>query len=334
MKRLFTVLLVVLIMSGTASAQGLFDLFGSISGAGKDKKPKVTYVEGDEAATDEVLLISINGVIRDTEGEDKSPFEIKQNMVEKLKKDVQAAIDREQIKAVLLEIDSPGGEVTAADVIHHHLGKIRGLKKPIVALIGMMGASGGYYVACAADEIWAHPTSIVGSIGVIMQGANLEKFAQMIGYRHIPLKSERTPKKDILSPFREMTEEERTMLVSIVDSLYDRFLDIVCAARKKNREEITKLADGSIYTAQQAVKNGLLDGIGYRDEAYAKVMELAGLKSAKLVKRKTKKSFPEILTELADASSGMPGLWMRFQSMIEADSTPSMQYRLKLPGTN
>lgn len=334
MKRLLSVFLIVLIMSGTASAQGLFDLFGTMSGTGSDKKPKVTYVEGDETATDEVLLISVKGVIRDSEGEEKAPFELKQNMIEKLKKDVRAAIDREQIKAVLLEIDSPGGEVTAADVIYHHLGKIRTAGKPIVALIGMMGASGGYYVACAADQIWAHPTSIVGSIGVIMQGANLEKLAQMIGYKYVPLKSDRTPKKDILSPFREMTEAERTMLISIVDNLYDRFLDIVCAARKKDRKEITKLADGSIFTAQQAVANGLLDGIGYREEAYAKVMELAKLKSAQLVKRKTKKEFRELLMELADVGSGMPGFWMRLQSMIEAGSTPSMEYRLNLPGTN
>jgi len=334
MKRSFSVLLIILLMSSTASAQGLFDLFGTMAGAGKEKKPKVTYVEGDETASAEVILITVKGVIRDGEDEEKMPFEIKQNMVEKLKKDVQAAVERDEVKAVLLEIDSPGGEVTAADVIHHHLSKIKNAKKPVVALIGMMGASGGYYVACAADQIWAHPTSIVGSIGVIMQAANLEKLAQMIGYRHIPLKSDRTPKKDILSPFREMTEEERGMLISIVDSLYDRFLDIVCAARKKPREEITKLADGSIFTAQQALKNGLLDGIGYRDEAFAKAMELAGLKSAKLVKRKTKKGLPEILAELADAGSGMPGLWMRLQSMIDADSTPSMEYKLKLPGAN
>ncbi|HNW35047.1 MAG TPA: signal peptide peptidase SppA, partial [Candidatus Ozemobacteraceae bacterium] len=277
---------------------------------------------------------TVKGVIKDGDEEEKMPFEIRQNMVEKLKKDVRLALERDQVKAVLLEIDSPGGEVTAADVIHHHLSKIRAAKKPVLALIGMMGASGGYYVACAADQIWAHPTSIVGSIGVIMQGANLEKFAQLIGYRHIPIKSDRTPKKDILSPFREMTEEERTMLLSIVDSLYDRFIDIVCAARGKTREEIVKVADGSIYTAQQAVKNGLLDGIGYRDEAFAKVLELADLPAGKLVKRKTKKGFSEILSEIADAGSGMPGLWMRFQSMLEANSAPSMEYRLNLPGMN
>ncbi|HEY9071764.1 MAG TPA: signal peptide peptidase SppA [Candidatus Ozemobacteraceae bacterium] len=333
MKRVISIVLAVLMFTGAASAQGLFDLFGSMAGAEGEKKVQVSYVEGDRTSTDEVLLISVKGVIRDTDEEEKMPFEIRQNMLEKLKKDVEAALEREQIKAVLLEIDSPGGEVTAADVIHHHLSKIKAAKKPIVALIGMMGASGGYYIACAADQIWAHPTSIVGSIGVIMQAANLEKLAQLVGYRHIPIKSERTPKKDILSPFREMTEEERAMLLSIVDSLYDRFLEIVCAARKKNREEIAKLADGSIFTATQALKNGLIDGVGYREEAYAKALELAGLKSGKLVKRKTKKGLAEILSELADAGSGMPGLWMRFQSMIDADSTPSLEYRMQLPGT-
>ncbi|HOY69006.1 MAG TPA: signal peptide peptidase SppA [Candidatus Ozemobacteraceae bacterium] len=332
MKRVCSVALAILLFAGAASAQGLFDLFGSMSGAEGEKKVRVSYVEGDRASTDEVLLITVKGIIRDSDEEEKMPFEIRQNMIEKLKKDVEAALEREQIKAVLLEIDSPGGEVTAADVIHHHLSKIKGANKPVVALIGMMGASGGYYIACAADQIWAHPTSIVGSIGVIMQGANLEKFAQLVGYRHVPIKSDRTPKKDLLSPFREMTEEERTMLLSIVDTLYDRFLEIVCTSRKKNREEIAKLADGSIFTASQALKNGLLDGIGYREEALAKALELANLKSGKLVKRKTKKGLSEILSELADAGSGMPGLWMRFQSMIDAGSTPSLEYRMQLQG--
>jgi len=334
MKRFISVILAVLLLCGTSSAQGLFDLLGTMSGTSTDKKLNVTYIEGDQTASAEVLLITVKGVIKDGDEEDKMPFEIRQNMVDKLKKDVHVALERDQVKAVLLEIDSPGGEVTAADVIHHHLSKIRAAKKPVLALIGMMGASGGYYVACAADQIWAHPTSIVGSIGVIMQGANLEKLAQLVGYRHIPIKSDRTPKKDILSPFREMTAEERTMLLSIVDSLYDRFIDIVCAARGKTREEIGKVADGSIFTAQQAVNNGLLDGIGYRDEAFVKVLQLAGLETGKLVKRKTKKGFSEIISEIADAGSGMPGLWARFQAMLEADSTPSMEYRLKLPGMN
>ncbi|HNV69217.1 MAG TPA: S49 family peptidase, partial [Candidatus Ozemobacteraceae bacterium] len=176
--------LALLVFTTTAPAAGLFDLFGGMSGQ-TDSAVAVQYVEGDKSADDEILVIKVKGLIyeRGADDSDSMPWDMKKDMIETLRKDVKAALDRAAVKAILLEIDSPGGEVTATDIIHHELLKIREAKKPMVALIGTMAASGGYYVACAADWIIAHPTSIIGSIGVLMRAMNLEKLAAMIGYK-------------------------------------------------------------------------------------------------------------------------------------------------------
>ncbi len=318
----------------TASAASLFDLLDTMGAApSKDAKHKVEFVEGDKEAQNEILLIKISGVIQEADDSDRYAFEVRKDPMEAIRKDVECALERPEVKAVLLEVDSPGGEVTASDIIHHKLGKITEKDKPIVALIGSMGCSGAYYVSCAATKIMAHPTSVVGSIGVLMQAANLEKLAQLVGYRSIMLKSDRTPKKDVLSPFREMTPEERTMLLSIIDALQDRFLEIVSKNRGKPVSDITKLADGSIYTASQALTNGLIDGIGYREDALAKIRELAKIDTAKLVKRKARKGIQSLLTDLMEARSGVPAMLEGLKEILSEGGTPKLLFQLK-PASN
>ncbi|RCK79027.1 MAG: signal peptide peptidase SppA, 36K type [Candidatus Ozemobacter sibiricus] len=319
-----------LLVPRPAAAQGLFDLFNLGPNPRDEAKYRTEYVEGDRDATDEVLLIRINGTITMGDDDDPTPFEFKRSLMDRLDKDLEAALKLDRVKAVLLEVNSPGGEVTASDIIHHKLSKLKARKKPIVTLIGQLGASGGYYVACAGDKIFAHPTSVLGSIGVIMQTANIEKLADMIGFRHIALKSERTPKKDVLSPFREMTEEEHRMLMSIIDGMHDRFIAIVAAARGKSPQEITKLADGSLYTAEQALANGLIDGIGYREDALAKAAELAGLKTAKLVRRKAKKGLAELLGDLVEMHSGAPAFLAWLEAQMAAHQVPAIKYQFSI----
>lgn len=318
-----------------AHAEGIFDLFNVIGGATDPdaRPPSVTYVEGDKKATDEILLISLKAVISDRDEDESSPFDLKKNLIDRLKKDIEAGLKRSEIKAVLIEIDSPGGEVTASDIIYHHLLKFRDAKKPVLALIGSLGASGGYYVACAADQIWAHPTSIVGSIGVLMSSYNIEKLAGMVGFRQISLKSERTPKKDILSPFREMTPEEQAMLIAIVNSMHDRFIEIVAKARNKTVQETTPLADGSIYTSRQALDKGLLDGIGYREDAIAKLKELAKIDKAKLVRRKIRKGIAELIAGLSEAHSGAPTLLNRLETLLEQQGALRPLFQLQSPSS-
>jgi len=328
MKKTFCLtIFLVFAFSLAASAQGLLS---SLLGGGQDtkKKIRVQFVEGDEDAADEILLVRIRGVIHETDDDESNPFKAGKDMIEELKKDLEAARKRKAIKAILLEINSPGGEVTASDVIYHQINKLREQTgKPVIALIGTMGASGAYYVACAADRILAHPTSLIGSIGVLMQALNVQQLAEKVGLKAITLKSDKTPMKDVLSPFKELSEEEKTMLMHIINGVYDRFIDIVAASRKLDREAVIKLADGGIYTAQKAKDNGLVDDIGYREEAMEEACKLAKIETAALVKRVTKKSFSEVWSELSNMNSDLPALLGKLQTTLKFGSTPTLMFR-------
>lgn len=326
MKKVMSLLLLlILITAQTLPAQGLFSLFG---GSDAKKAIRVKFVDGDEDAKDEILQIKIKGVIQEADSEESMPFKIEKDLFENLRKDLEVARKRKAIKAILLEINSPGGEVTASDIIYQQLKKVqRETEKPVVAIIGTMGASGAYYVACAAGKIMAHPTSIIGSIGVLMQAMNLEELAKKVGLKAITLKSEKTPMKDVLSPFKEITPEERVMLMTIINSIYDRFIDIVSESRKLSREEVIKIADGGIFTAVQAKELGLIDAIGYREDAIAEACKMAGIESAALVKRVTQKGISEILSEMSSMSSGMPALRSEIRNLLMNGTTPVLMYK-------
>lgn len=286
-----------------ANAQFIFDLFGLSDDKSKSSKYKFEFIEGDKVATDEILLIKISGLIYDREDVLDSPFELRQNLIKRINEDIDAALEAKNVKGVLLEINSPGGEMTTCDIIYNKIVKIKKEKKPIVAIFKQLGTSGAYYIACAADYILAHPTSLIGNIGVILKTINIEKLAQILGIKDVTIKSEKSPKKDFLSPFRSLSEEEQKMLAEITNDLYDRFVEIISKSRKKSKEEILKVADGSVYTAKKALENGLIDQIGYREDALEVFKKLLNVKSLKLVKRKEKKSFFSLLSDVIESSS-------------------------------
>ncbi len=187
------------------------------------------------------------------------------------------------VKAVVLRIDSPGGYVSWCDMLHRDVVKFRNeTKKPVIACITNLGASGGYYVACGANEIHAVPGAAVGSIGVIALFLNLSKLADKIGVETQVIKS--ADKKDMGGLWRALTDDERKVMQSMIDEYYGRFVDIVLAARPKlTREKLLPLADGRIVTATQALQGGLIDKVAYLDETIADAKKLAGLADAALV---------------------------------------------------
>lgn len=170
----------------------------------------------------------------------------------------------EDAEGLLLYIDSPGGGVTDSDRIYQMLRRFRqdNPEMPVAALYGDMAASGGYYVAVAAEHIISRRTSISGSIGVIMSAWNFAKLAKDHGVEQVAIKSERTPYKDMLSPTRALSENERTMLTSIVDELYDQFVAVVMEGRGMDRAAVERVATGGIYTANQSLEHNLIDDIG------------------------------------------------------------------------
>ncbi|MBI4643616.1 MAG: signal peptide peptidase SppA [Deltaproteobacteria bacterium] len=179
------------------------------------------------------------------------------------------------IKAVVLRVNSPGGAVGPSQEIMREVDKLRKIKK-VVASLGTVAASGGYYVASGADLIIANPGTTTGSIGVIMQFANAEQLAKKLGLDFFTLKAGRY--KDVGTPFRPMTPEDRTYLQSLLDNVYQQFLRDVAKNRKIPLEKMKELAEGRVYTGEEAKKVGLVDEFGNLQDAIERAGRLAGIK--------------------------------------------------------
>jgi protease-4 len=219
---------------------------------------------------EKIALISVDGTITTRSAAD-------------LKERLRAARADDRVKAVVLRLNTPGGSVTASDQMHRELSEFkRETGLPVIAVMMDVAASGGYYVAMAADEVLAHPTSVTGSIGVIVQVLSVEGLFELVGLSQRTLKS--GPLKDMASPFRPMTDEERELLQHIVDADYERFLDVVDAGRPKlGRDQVRALADGRVFVAGQALQAGLIDEIGYVDDAIDSAKHAAGLTDVRVV---------------------------------------------------
>ena len=250
---------------------------------GQDRFSEVVLEgEGD----DKIVIIPVKGFITFA---DTRSFLERESMGKQVEERLLAAQDDPSVKAVILDIDTPGGSITASDILYHRVKEIQAAGKIVVAGFGDLAASGGYYLACPADYIVAHPTTITGSIGVIIQSLNLEGLMSKIGIKDVTVK--RGEEKDFLSPFREMTPEEREMLQGVVDEMYERFLSVVAEGRDFSRKEIDMIAGGRIFTGPQALANGLVDEIGYQDTAIEMARELADLEEATVIEYEKEYSF-------------------------------------------
>jgi protease-4 len=231
--------------------------------------------------TDQILMIDLTGEVDIAGG----GFFGGEGMLVKLKDRLEAAEANPRVKGVLLRIDSPGGGVTASDLVHHELIEFKNKKKvPVVAMMLDVAASGGVYIAMAADEIYALPTTTTGSIGVISQIVGLQGLGEKIGLEMRVIKS--GDNKDLGSPWRPMTDEERRIFQTAIDGMYERFVGVVLDSRgpeRLTRDRLMPLADGRILTARQAAELGLIDGVAYMDEAIDRVKELANVSDASIV---------------------------------------------------
>ena len=242
-----------------------------------------TTVGGDEGyfVWDKVAIIDLDGVIfnereRNMFGAGENPVSL---FIEKLDK----AESDSDVRALIIRINSPGGGVTASDIMYERLVQFRARRKiPVVALMEDVGASGGYYVACGADKILAHPTTITGSIGVIMQTVSLAQTLAMIGVQTQAVTS--GPMKDMASPFKPLDPKDLAVLQTMIDAYHERFLAVVGTSRTGlSAEKIRELADGRIYSAPQARDNGLVDALGYVGDAFELAKVLSKTARAKMV---------------------------------------------------
>lgn len=296
---IFSLLLNLLLLG--AKGGGVSD--GGASGPSQLHE-KVIEGEGDA----KIVEIKIEGVIAEHQ-ESGGLFSIAgESLPKKIKDQLEKAEKDADVKAVILSVDSPGGTVTASDQIWNELVKFRQRShKPLVVHQGALAASGGYYISAAGDEIWAEPTTITGSIGVIMQGLNFSGLMSKYGVSDMTIKS--GPNKDLLNPFSEPKKEHVAILQETVDDMYDRFCDVVAdgVARRTGKKkddvigDVKKLADGRIYTAKQAVDLKLVDKIGYFEDALAAARMKGGAPTAKLVRYTRQPGLLEVLSGNADA---------------------------------
>lgn len=247
---------------------------------GEDKLQEVVLVPS--RAREKVLMIDVEGTI--TSAVDTGLLAREKNVVARVFERLERAAADPSVKAVILRIDTPGGEVTASDIVYHEVLRFKertGL--PVVGLMMSVAASGGYYIASACDVIVAHPSTLTGSIGVISIFPGVGSLMAKVGVKVEVIKS--GPAKDSGSPFRDMTEEERKTFQGIIDEYYEGFLRVVARGRqgKVTEDRLREIADGRVYTAPQALKLGLIDAVGYFDDAFGEALSRAGIGSARLV---------------------------------------------------
>lgn len=204
------------------------------------------------------------------------------------------------IKAIVLRIDSPGGGVVVSQEIFNAVKNAKKEGKKVVASLGTVAASGGYYVAAAADKIVANPGTLTGSIGVKMEFANIEKLLEKIGVKGMVVKSGEY--KDVGSPFREMTDQEKKLLQDVIDDVHSQFIEAVAEGRNLQPAEVRTLADGRIFTGRQALELKLVDQLGDLADSIQVAGKLAGIKGKPKVVEKSKKiHFFDYLKEEASA---------------------------------
>lgn len=241
-----------------------------------------TVIDEPGAAEGTVAMIDVRGLIADVRmpgllASSPSP-------VDQLVARLDAAAKDPGVRAVILRINSPGGTVTGSDIMFREVRRFSEIStKPVVASLGEVAASGGYYLACSADRIVAQPTSITGSIGVIIPTINFSEGLNRIGIRSRDVVS--GPNKDLASPFEPIKENQYAVLQGVVDEFYARFKSVVTERRPAFKLDAhPEAVDGRVMTGAHAVSIGLADREGGVREAFALAKEMAGLKSARLVK--------------------------------------------------
>jgi len=222
---------------------------------------------------DKVAVIYIEGVIMGGRGQ--AGILNEQGGTDNVIKQLHEARDNKAVKAVVLRINSPGGSATASQELGEEIKKLRATGKIVVASMGDIAASGGYWIAAVSDKIYANPATLTGSIGVYIPYSNWEELYKKIGIQQEKIKS--GPHKDILSPERALTAEERAMVQVMVDDLYQQFVEVVAEGRHLNEDQVRQLADGRVYTGHQAKNLGLIDEYGNLYDAIDGAAAMVGL---------------------------------------------------------
>jgi protease-4 len=259
-----------------AASFGRFES-GRVEVENRPRFNEIILERGGRGTSNKIAVISLRGLISTG-----VPGNVGESMVDDLRWQLEQARKDDEVRAVVLVIDSPGGEVTASDMIYNAVAKTRAVK-PVVVYMESVAASGGYYVSCGGQYLMANDTSITGSIGVIIQTLNYQQLFDKIGLAAVIFKSGKF--KDMLNGARPITPEERDYIQSFVMNTYEKFLGIVARERHLSADVLRNgIADGRILSGRDALQYKLIDGLGQVEDAYAKAKELGHAPTARIVK--------------------------------------------------
>ncbi|MGY3313206.1 protease-4 [Peribacillus simplex] len=300
----------------TADTENIIDeLFASESAFNEE------VIEGDDFSN-VIAVFDVEGTIQDT-GEASLLSSATYNhraFMDKLK----MAEENDDIKGIILRVNSPGGGVVESAEIYDKILDIKKVKKPVYVSMGSMAASGGYYISAPADKIYASPETMTGSLGVIMHGYNYEKLAKKYGVEFETIKS--GPHKDIMSPTREMTGDEREILQNMINNSYDQFVKVIADGRGMTENEVRKIADGRIYDGRQAKENHLIDDFGHLDDVIAAMKTDIGKKDAQVIRYTDEAGFGSLFSMGAQKMLGNDVETAVLTKILSSSNSPRLMY--------
>nr|WP_263313005.1 signal peptide peptidase SppA [Mammaliicoccus sp. Marseille-Q6498] len=325
-KRIVAIIIALILVIGgiVMSAAGMF-FDNTFNKAMSDSDGISESVQSGSDSSSKIVKLSVDGTIQDT-GAEESLFsgggynhQSFLKKLDKIKKD-------KNVKGVLLEINSPGGGTYESDEIHKKLEEIKAKDKKVYVQMKNMAASGGYYISTPADKIYAGPQTLTGSLGVIISTINYAELAKNLGVKDESVVSGKH--KQILNPMKDMSKEEKNIMQSIIDDSYKQFVDVIKDGRHMSEADVKKLADGRIYSAQQAKSNGLIDEIGYEDDAIKGLKKDIKSKHAQVVTYDTSSGFMNLPMAAKSKMSSMIGLdsMGKYEALVKANKSPQPMY--------
>ncbi|PLR68419.1 MULTISPECIES: signal peptide peptidase SppA [Bacillaceae] len=272
-----------------------------------------------------IVVLEVNGVIQDTGENVTSFFETAGYQHQQFLKMIDAAAKDKNVRGIMLRVNSPGGGVVESAEIHKHIIDAKEkYKKKIYVSMGTTAASGGYYISAPADKIYAAPDTLTGSLGVIMQGINYSGLAEKYGVKFETVKSGEF--KDIMSPAREMTTEDREILQAMVDNAYQGFVDVIGNGRGLSEEEVRKAADGRIYDGRQAKQLNLIDELGFLDDALTGMKKDLKIEGAQVIEYEAAAGFDSLLSLGANKVFNDEFEMMGLYRFFSQSNSPRMMY--------
>ncbi|MGG7621016.1 signal peptide peptidase SppA [Bacillus coreaensis] len=288
------------------------------------EEPFIEEVIEEGNAAKKIAVLEVNGAIQDT-GDVTSFFQSPGYNHSAFMENLDHVKEDKDVKGIILKVNSPGGGVVESAEIHDKLVEIsEETKKPIYVSMGSMAASGGYYISAPADKIYASPETLTGSLGVIMQGVNYAGLAEKYGVEFVTIKSGEF--KDIMSPSREMTEEEKNILQTMINNSYEGFVNVIASGRGLTEEEVRTIADGRIYDGRQAKEIGLIDDFGYFEDVTEAMKKNEKLAGAQVVSYSENFGFGSLFSMAANKMVGKDIEMTGLMKLLSQPNSPRLMY--------